>query len=153
MPSIPIYALSSKGENLSTLGSTFTYRFKTHLQIPNDVECTLSLNQASLWYVQPNISIALGNNTMKFSCSFKAAENSGTTNDGNVYVVASNVDSASGEFTLTFEDGIYSLPALQATLKGKLSAVPSDLTGDKITLFTDNAQQKKIKCKSDGIYR
>jgi len=67
MPSIPIYALSSKGQNLSRLGSTFTYRFKTPLQIPSGVECTLSLYQASLWYVQPNISAALGNNTVQFS--------------------------------------------------------------------------------------
>ena len=55
------------------------------------------------------------------------------------------MDSSSvGEFTLTFEGGIYSLPALQVALKGKLSAVASDLTGDEITLFADNAQQKSV---------
>ena len=67
MPSIPICALSSKGENLSALGSTFTYLFKTPLQVPSDANCTLSLYQSSLWYVQPNISLALCNNTMQFS--------------------------------------------------------------------------------------
>ena len=67
MPSISIFALSSKGENVSEIGSTFTYRLKTPLRIPADVDCTVSLNQASLWYVQPNISAALSNNMMVFT--------------------------------------------------------------------------------------
>ena len=79
---------------------------------------------------------------MRFLYSHLAARNAGTTNDDDVYVVASDVDSANGEFTLVFEDGMCSLHALQAALKGKLSAVVSDLTGDEITLFADNAQQK-----------
>ena len=106
----------------------------------------MNLNQASLWYVQPKISIALGDNTMKSSYSHLAAGNSGTTDGDIVYIdiATSNVDIAIGGFTLTFEDGMYSLPTLQAALKGKLSAVSSDLTGDEITLFADNAQQKIV---------
>ena len=163
MPTIPIYALSSKGENLSTLGSTFTYRFKTPLQIPNDVECTLSLNQASLWYVQPNISIALNNNKMKFSYAHQIfntdisgeSGSSGDYNNGGtgdvVYVddppsdpYDDTSDSAMGDFTLTFDDGIYSLPALQAALRLKLMVIAAGMTGDEITLFADNAQQKLV---------
>ncbi len=121
MPSIPIYALSSKGENLSALGSTFTYRFKTPLQIPSGVECTLSLYQASLWYVQPNISASLGNNAMVFGC-----------------------DDIDWHFQLVFEDGLYSLAALQTALRNKLIEKSSLLTGDEITLVADTAQQKIV---------
>ena len=124
MPSISIYALSSKGESISALGSTFTYRFRTPLRIPADAhDCTISLNQASLWYVQPNISAALGNNEMVFGC-----------------------DEIDWMFVLTFEDGLYSLVALQATMRAKLIAFSSLLTGDKITLVADNAQQKLVFC-------
>jgi len=165
MPTIPIYALSSKGENLSTLGSTFTYRFKTPLQIPNDVECTLSLNQASLWYVQPNISIALNNNKMKFSyahLSFgldntgdgvyvppgdsgsSGDYNNGTGDDGFVESPDEPSSSTDGGFTLTFDDGIYSLTALQAALRLKLMAIGAGLDGNEITLMADNAQQKLV---------
>jgi hypothetical protein len=119
MPSIPIYALSSKGESLSRLGSTFTYRFKTPLQIPSGVECTLSLYQASLWYVQPNISAALGNNSMQIKF--------GPTNK-----------------VVVFEDGLYSLGGLQDALKRKLLEMGLGLTGDEILLIPDNAQQKLI---------
>ena len=128
MPSIPIYALSSKGENLSALGSTFTYRFKTPLQIPSGVECTLSLYQASLWYVQPNISAALGNNRMQFSF-----EN--LTPEGSSYMY---------RYTCEFEDGLYSLAGLQESLKRKLLALDLGLTGDEITLIPENAQQRLI---------
>ena len=122
MPSIPIYALSSKGENLSELGSSFTYRFKTPLQIPSGADCTLSLNQASLWYVTPNISVALGNNKMRFGMDL--------------------IDSFSIIFV--FEDGLYSLTALQAALRNKLIEYDSRLTGDEILLIADNAQQKLV---------
>ena len=47
-------------------------------------------------------------------------------------------------FTLVFEDGLYSLSALQTALKRKLVALDSDLTGDEITLSPDNAQQKLV---------
>ena len=124
MPSIPIYALSSKGENLSTLGSSFTYRFKTPLRIPADAkDPTISLIQSSLWYVQPNVSAALANNTLSIQ-----------------YEVGGD------SFDLTFQDGLYSLPALQAALKSKLydrNTVTPGLTGDEITLIADNAQQKQ----------
>ena len=122
MPSIPIYALSSKGENLSELGSSFTYRFKTPLQIPSDADCTLSLNQASLWYVTPNISAALGNNQMRFGMD--AIE--------------------SWSIIFVFEDGLYSLTALQAATRKKLIEYHEDLTGDEILLIPDNAQQKLV---------
>ena len=129
MPSIPLYALSSKGENVSELGSSFTYRFKTPLQIPSGIECTMSLNQTSLWYVQPNISAALGNNRLVVGYS--------TIENGN-----------GGQFTLEFEDGLYRLSALQAALKNKLYALNNMglgvLTGDEITLVADNAQRKIV---------
>ena len=127
MPQIPIFALSSLGENVSELGSSFTYRFKTPLRIPAGVDCTLSLNQASLWFVQPNISAALGNNMMVFSLL-------------NIKVGLA--------VTLVFEYGLYSLPALQAALKTKLYNLnrPADcvsgLTGNEVSLTADNAQQK-----------
>ena len=122
MPIIPIYALSSKGENTSALGSTFTYHFRTPLRIPVDAhDCTISLNQASLWYVQPNISAALGNNEMVFGC-----------------------DEVDWVFVLTFGDGLYSLVALEAALRAKLIAFSYLLTGGEITLVADNAQQKLV---------
>jgi hypothetical protein len=127
MPSIPIFALSSKGENVSELGSTFTYRFKSPLRIPAEAEdATISLVQSAIWYVQPNISSALGNNQMVLSYA--------NLNDGD-------------EFTITFEDGLYSLPALQSALKSKLYNLNSELTGltgEEITMIPDNAQQKLI---------
>jgi hypothetical protein len=122
MPSIPIYALSSKGENLSELGSSFTYRFKTPLQIPSGADCTLSLNQASLWYVTPNISVALNNNKMRFGMDL--------------------IESFSMVFV--FKDGLYSLTALQAALRTKLIEYDSRLTGDEILITAENAQQKLI---------
>ena len=172
MPSIPICALSSKGENLSTLGSTFTYRFKTSLQVPSDVECTLSLYQSSLWHVQKNIGIALGNNTMQFSFAnldgngfdddytqddsddgsanddpysqAAASENNTMNNTENNTETntENNTDNNTDNnvFTYVFEDGLYSLKALQTALKRKLVALYSDLTGDEITLSPDNAQ-------------
>ena len=95
MPSIAIFALSSKGENVSEIGSAFTYRFKTPLRIPAGVNCTVSLNQASLWYMRPNISAALGNNTMVFSFAR--------------YSVLT--------IPIVFEDGLYSISALQDAFK------------------------------------
>ena len=99
MPQIPIFALSSKRENVSEIGGSFTYRFKTPLRIPADVDCTVSLNQASLCYVQPNISAALGNNMTVFTFM--------------------NIDAVILT-TFVFEGGLYSLSALQAALKTKL---------------------------------
>ena len=123
MPSIPIYALSSKGENISTLGSSFTYRFKTPPRIPADAEDPqISLIQSSLWYVQPNVSSVLANNTLNIQ-----------------------YETGGDAFDLTFQDGLYSLLALQAALKTnlyELNTATNGVTGDEITLIADNAQQK-----------
>ena len=82
--------------NIQNNGSKFTVNLNNPIFIPvGAVDCTVDVVAASIWFVQPNISIAIANNTFRFSSS--------TTRPGT--------------YLITIPDGLYSIVSLNAALQ------------------------------------
>jgi hypothetical protein len=95
--------------DISLDGSKFSVSLDTPIRIPsNALDCTLSVIQANIWNVSPNISLALGNNLFRFTTSSPANP---------------------GVHTLTISDGLYSLSDLNSFVSvGLLNlGLPSNL--------------------------
>jgi hypothetical protein len=113
---------------ISPDGSTFNISLNTPLRIPkNALSCYLETIDATIWYVQPNISTALINNTFVFIYN------------GNTYNVV-------------IQDGIYSLDGLNEYLskyflslgfKSNLLVISGDYSTQK-TIITYNDTNLQI---------
>ena len=112
----------SGAENVSADGSRFQVTLNNPLQIPrSSMYATLEVEQASIWYVTPNITVEFGNNLFQFT----------TANAGNP-----------GLHTITITDGLYSLEGLASFLNVAFSnlGLPSNL----IVLSGDDATQSTV---------
>lgn len=100
MPSFPIIIDTSVAENISTKGNRCGVTFSPPLQVPRDANPRLRLYSASLAYKFPNVSAALGNNTLN---------------------VERTIGSITHEHTVTFDDGLYgSLDDIQRVISHSL---------------------------------
>lgn len=102
-------------------GSTFAVALNTPIAIPKGaVDCTIGINSAAIWYVNPNISAALGNNQFRFTTSQAPA----------------------GTYTITLQDGLYSLDGLNSTLSNEI--VNLGLPANLFVISGDDATQSTI---------
>lgn len=109
---------SNGSQNLSSDGSTFSVQLNNAISIPQEAKnCTLEVQQASIWYTTPNISAALGNN---------------------LFVVSSGEVGA----TITIPDGLYSRSALNAYLQ--LAFVNEGLPDGLITLSENSSTGQTV---------
>lgn len=102
-------------------GSKFSVALNNPILIPKGaIECSMSVNSAAIWYVNPNVSLELKNNTFRFTTTSAPA----------------------GTYTFTFPNGLYSLQELNSTISNNLINIglPSNL----FVLSGDNATQKTI---------
>ena len=120
MPTIPLFINSSAGNNVSADGSTFTVYFQPPLQIPSGVEPTLAVKQANIWYVFANIFTGV-NDTIAVSFANVAG---------------------GAEQLITVDEGLYSLAALNTSIRFKLLEL--GLEGEEVFIDADNAAQKTI---------
>lgn len=105
-------------ENVTDNGSRFTVNLDNPISVPRgSVNCTLEVQQASIWYVSPNISAEIGNNKFYFAQG------------------ASN-------YVITIPDGLYSVSGLNALISRELSNL--GLNSDQIILSGDNSTQKTV---------
>lgn len=107
--------------NVANNGSTFAVALNNPLSIPNGaVDCSVAVNTAAIWYVNPNISAALMNNMFTFTTSSAPA----------------------GLHTITIPDGLYSLDELNSVVSNANEnlGLPSDL----FTFSGDDATQSTI---------
>ena len=107
--------------NVQDNGSTFSVILNNPIQIPaGAVNCEIGVADAQIWYVNPNISADLKNNKFKFTTTVAPA----------------------GTYTITFNDGLYSLQELNATLSNAL--VNLGLPANLFLLSGDDATQSTI---------
>jgi hypothetical protein len=105
-------------KNVSQDGSEFSVQLNNPLTIPaNCLDCSLSVIQANIWNVSPNISADFGNNVFAF-------------------VVAET------PYSFVIPDGLYSLSGLNAYLSSQFSNL--GLSSNVIVLSGDDATQKTI---------
>lgn len=116
---IPIIVSSSTAAgaiNKSADGSSFEIFLEDPLQIPRNVSSvTVEVQEATVWWVIPNISAALGNN--KF------------------YILHLGVN-----YVITIPDGLYELTDLNTTLNRQLQTATT--FSGLVTLTADNPTQK-----------
>lgn len=108
-------------QQVSADGSSFAISLNNPISIPRGtVNCKIGIHDAQIWYVNPNISILLTNNTFTFTTSVAPA----------------------GTYTITFADGLYSLDALKATLSNQI--VNLGLPPNLFILSGDDSTQRII---------
>jgi hypothetical protein len=116
---IPIIASSSVNagaKNVSDIGSSFEIQLDQAIIMPSDiVNCTVQVDEATIWWTIPNISVTLNNN--KF------------------YIEHLTVD-----YVITIPTGLYSVSDLNNTLDREILAA-TGLSG-LVDFAPDNATQK-----------
>lgn len=116
---IPIIASSSKkagASNISLDGSSFEIVLQNPIIMPDDlVNCTVQVDEATVWWTIPNISVNLNNN--KFYFKYLAVDYIATIPTG-LYGV-SDLDTAVNRaaFDLTGQTGLFSFEPDNATQK------------------------------------
>lgn len=112
--------VANGARNVRDLGSAFDVQLDDAIAIPpGAVNCTLEVNQTSIWNTVPNISVEQKNDTFYFSA----------------------VEPAVWE-TITIDKGLYSVSALNAAISRGLVNLGYD--ADKITMTGDEATQKIV---------
>ena len=129
---IPVIATSSVASgavNKNSLGSRFTIVLQDPIIMPNDiVNCTVQVDEATVWWTIPNISITLNNN--KFYFEYNTVNYVITIPNGLYSVV--DLDTAVNRevFTLTGESGLFAFEADNATQKVALTLTQAGLQVD-----------------------
>lgn len=109
-------------ESVSADGSSFSTTFDTPFVVPaSAMSCSAGVIAASVWNTTPNIGAVYGNNLLSFVTSSPGAP---------------------GPHVLNFEQGLYSLDALNASIGIKLQNL--NLPPDLIQLSPSNATQRVI---------
>ncbi len=104
--------------NISSDGSSFTINLNNAIFIPSSaVNCSLDVVSANIWYVQPNISVALGNNNFTY-----------------IYNAVSH--------SITIPDGLYSLENLNSYLS--IQFVNSGYISNLIVLTGNQSTQQTV---------
>lgn len=111
-------AITAGAVNKSTLGSTFEIRLEQPILLPNDIlTCSIQIDEATVWWTIPNISVSEGNN--KFYLEHLAIN-----------------------YVITIPNGLYSVNDLNNALDREIVAA-TGLSG-LISLEPDNATQKVV---------
>jgi hypothetical protein len=104
--------------NKSSDGSTFSVQLNNPIAIPKEaIYCTLEVTAATIWNNSPNISTAIGNNTLSFE-----------------YLAASH--------TITIPDGLYGIDELATRIQREIVAL--GLPADMFVFSADDSTQKVI---------
>ncbi len=116
---IPIIASSSPeagATNIQLDGSSFEIRLQQPILMPHNLQnCTVQVDEATVWWTIPNISAALGNNQFYF-------------------------EHLATPYVITIPDGLYSVSDLNTTIDREL-VTATGISG-LVTLSADNATQK-----------
>ena len=106
-------------ESVSANGSSFSTTLDSPFSVPAAaMSCQIGVIAASIWNTSPNISAAFGNNLLNFTTSVAPA----------------------GNYTITIDQGLYSLDALGAYVSVKLQNL--GLPPDLIQFSPNNATQR-----------
>ena len=105
MPEVVLFIDSSKANDLTSDGSTFTYTLQPALQVPNDADPKLRVVEADIVYTTPNVSAAKANNSLKFS-----------TWSGGSYAAGTHVNFNLTNFEIVFDEGLYSLADIRSLI-------------------------------------
>jgi hypothetical protein len=109
-------------QNISADGSSFDVILSSPLQIPRAaVSCSLSVIQASIWNVSPNISSEFNNNIFNFT----------TTNAANP-----------GTYNIEFPEGLYSITGFSSYISTFFTN--NNLPSNLIVLTADDSTQKTV---------
>jgi hypothetical protein len=113
--------------NVSSNGDAFSVQLDSPIHIPhNAIHCHLKLTQAEIWNVVPNISAAIGNNTLYIYTDWAADPD--PPNPVN--------------FQIVIPDGLYSLTGLNNFISSSL--INLNYPSTMIVLSGDDATQKSI---------
>lgn len=126
---IPLLVSSSAqagAVNVSSDGSRFEIVLEQPLRIPHDAfDCSVEVQEATVWWTTPNISAALGNNQFYFE------------EGGNNHV-------------LVIADGLYSASSLSETLEREIVEA-SGLTGLLILVGDGPTQRVNLNLETAGL--
>ncbi|MCP4342549.1 MAG: hypothetical protein GY799_27635, partial [Desulfobulbaceae bacterium] len=116
---IPIIASSSASAGASNIqlnGSSFELRLQQPIRMPHNLQnCTVQVDEATVWWTIPNISVDLGNNQFYF-------------------------EHLATPYVITIPDGLYSVSDLNNAIDREL-VTATGISG-LVTLSADNATQK-----------
>ena len=115
-PLVVSSSIAAGAKNVSADGSTFDVVMEEPLLIPSDAfDCSVEVQEATVWWTTPNISAALGNN--KFYVEHDASN-----------------------YVITIIDGLYSANSLSETIERELI----ELTGEPglLTISGDDPTQR-----------
>ena len=128
MPEAVLFIDSSQANDLTSDGSTFTYRLTPPIQIPGDGDPRLSVLECDIVYTTPNVSTSKANYSLKFS-----------TWDGGLFSDNSYANYNLVSHELEFEEGLYSLDDIRTAIvefcesNTKLADSALDLRGQSAT--------------------
>jgi len=128
MPEAVLFIDSSQANDLTSDGSTFTYRLTPPIQIPGDGDPRLSVLECDIVYTTPNVSTSKANYSLKFS-----------TWDGGLFSDNSYANYNLVSHEIVFEEGLYSLDDIRTAIvefcesNTKLADSALDLRGQSAT--------------------
>ena len=112
MPEIPLFVSSSQAGAVQT--GSFDVRFQPPLRIPEEGKnATVHIAHATIPFTEPNVSAALGNNTL-----IVALPNA--TGDGSI---PQHTSSAQQQYTVVIPDGLYDVEGLQRAINMAVNGV------------------------------
>ena len=115
--------------NLSADGHSFDVQLDQPIHVPRTAEnCSIRVLQSSVWYTTPNISAEKKNNTLDIFSLWEDPVSGAPPNSPN--------------FQIVFDDGLYSLSALNAALARELQNL--GLPATLIVISGDDATQRSI---------
>jgi hypothetical protein len=105
MPQIPLFVSSSQAGTAQT--GSFDVRFQPPLHIPEGGKnATIHIAHATIPFTEPNVSAALGNNTLVVALPNSTADGS----------VLEHTSSAQQQYTVVVPDGLYDVGGLQRAI-------------------------------------
>ena len=124
IPLILSSAISAGAINKNDLGSSFEVVFQPPIHFPSDIQsCSLSVQEALVWNVIPNISEQLGNNKL--------------------YVIYQATT-----YDITIPDGLYSVSDLNNAIERELSTETG--VSNLVSIEPDNATQRIVLTLSEA---
>jgi hypothetical protein len=128
MPESVLFIDSAHATDLSSDGSTFTYRMSPPLKIPGEANPKLKVIACDLVYSSPNVSAAKQNNSLKFA-----------TWSGGTVAAGTHTSFDYVDHEITFEEGLYSLADIRSRIvdfceaQTKLADTALDIRGESAT--------------------